>query len=254
MLISIADLVEMVVIGLTFVSNIGESITIVMKKYHGYTIVIDGSNLVVGESFDTEMLLSKCASHGAVARQVAPDYYDRLVSSGQRAELAATVADLQSQLTVAIDNVRLHDATICKPYDLDSLFVWTVDIESLTVNDHTVVEKSRSRRTTANASVQNKTHGAGRGHRLLQWTIGTYAIRRGQFDGYTLVISDDTFTVSFDDTIVYTSQYSDLANVPALAQSAYEIMYAQINAGESPGRRNLCKMWAMPTVESDTVE
>jgi len=249
MLVSIADLVEMVVIGLTFVSNLGESITIVMRKYNGYTIVIDGSNLVVGESFDVDMLTAKCATHGAVARQVAPDYYERLVSSEQRATLAAIVADLQSQVNTAIDNVRLHDSTICAPYDLDSLFVWTVDADTLAVNDHTVVEKSRSRRTTANASVQNKTHGAGRGHRLLQWSVGTYAIRRGQFDGYTLCITDDTFSVSFDDTIVYTSQYSDLANVPALAQSAYEVMYAQVNAGESPGRRNLCKMWAMPTVE-----
>ena len=251
MLVSIADMVEMVIVGLTFVSDLQSSIDIVIKKFFGYTVVVDGENQVVGETFTAENLLERCAKHGAVARSVAPSYLTLLQDSKSRVKIADRIVKLQKTVADAIAKLQKHDAKICSPYDLDSLFHWVVDVDSITVNDHTVIEESRSRRTTSQSSVQNKTLGSGRGHRALTWAIGTYPIVRGQFDGYTLCITQDTFTVSFGDTIVYTESYSDLANVPALAQSAYEVMYAQINDGATPGRRNLCKMWAMPTASAD---
>lgn len=251
LVISVADMVELVIVGLTFVSDLQSAIAIVMKKYDGYTVVIDGDNQTVGESFTSENLLLKCANHGAVARTVSPGFLVLLQDSKSRVKLVDRIVKLQKQVADKIAALRVHDSKICTPYDLDSLFHWNVELDLIETNLHTVVETQRARRTTPNASVQNKTVGSGRGHRALTWAIGTYPITRGQFDGYTLCITDSTFTVSFGETIVYTENYSDLANVPALAQSAYEIMYAQIEDGATPGRRNLCKMWSMPAASVD---
>lgn len=256
LIVSVADMVELVVVGLTFVASIGAAIDTVIAKFDGHTVVIDGESLVVGDTFGAEDLLARCATHGAVARQIAPDMLLLLQDSKPRAIIAKRVAKLQTQVQAAIDKLRAHDSKLVHPYDLDSLFNWNVAVDKVAVNEHTTIEHRSSRRTTARPSAQGKTVGKGKGHRMSLWTTGVYPLTAGMFKGFTLTLSEENFTVTRDGEFYFSEPITDFAKVAKPARKCYDLMYAAVNDGASNGNPNVPRTWKMPlaTVDSETQE
>ena len=246
LVISVADLVEFVVTGLLFVDSIESAIKIVIAKYTGYTCVVDGENMIVGDTFTGEHLLERCAKHGAVAREIAPDMLTVLQDSKSRIKIADRIVKLQTQVADAIAKLRAHDTKLVHPYDLDSLFHWNVELDSITVNEHTTVENRTNRRTTARPSAQGKTLGKGKGHRDSLWTCGTYPITRGMFKGFTLTLTEELFLVTRDGETYFTEEIVDFATVANMARRCYDIMYPDVNNGADCSNPNVPRTWKMP--------
>ena len=252
MLISVADLVETVVVGLLFAENITAAIAVVIAKFAGYTVVVDGENMVVGDTFTEDHLMERCATHGAVAREVAPDMLLLLQDSKSRVKLVDAIVKLQDRLQTKMDALRKHDVKIVFPYDLDSLFSpWSVDIDAVAVNDHTTVEHANSRRSSVANSVQGKVVGAGSGNRMRQWTAGTYTKGGGAYKGYRLELTDDSFDIfSPAGENVYSKTFTDYSQVPNIAELGWRHIFSLVQ-GENPTHPNVCKWWSMPFIAVD---
>lgn len=250
---TVANLVEQTVFVMDWMQySVGDAVVAIVAKYSGETVVVDGQTLIIGETYTAEMLLAKCASHGAIARLVAPALIARLQSSAKRRKSADVIVKMRAEIDERVAALRRADEhLIGLEYDLDSVMHWHIDADQITPNTHVTVETSHDRRTRATPSVQNKTAGIGRGHRARAWVCGLHKIERGQFAGYALDITQSNVILSHDGAIVQSWEIAGLGDVPRVAQSAYVIMYSTVNAntGDNVPRANLPRLFNMPMLD-----
>ncbi len=197
----VGDLVEFVVSGLVFLTValgedtpfaevLGKSVAIAMVEFDGKTIKVGEDNLIVGDTYTEAMLIESCASHGSVARKVAPALLVAIQSDSARAVMQATAKRAQTIAVKAANALHAYDSELVKPYDLRAILaVWAIDSSSMVVNTHTTVLDS--------PVVQGKTPADGSGNRLLYWSEGTYVIdNKSIYSGCTLTIGDGMFMVT----------------------------------------------------------
>lgn len=260
----IADLVEFVVGGLpftkrqmpdnaTFSEVLAACVDVAIVEFTGQSIKIGDNILVIGDTYNSTMLTEHCATHGTIARAVAPGILLAIQSDVDRKTLQSTAKRSQTIAVNAANALHAYDTELAKPYDLRAILsVWAIDCAKMVVNDHTTVLDT--------PTVQGKTPSEGSGNRVLYWSDGTYIIdNKSIYTGCVLTIGDGLFQVTRNGDEIFSATYGKPGDrkLTALGQSAWEVMYRLAeNLAEAdvlPAHPNLPRMWGMAKLPTEVL-